>query len=335
MSTWQSLLRADPTDWLLDASEPSVRYLTLVDLRGESPNGKLAKKARRAIGDRGTVPEILARQQPEGHWETPARMYTAKYRGTLWQVLVLAELCADPTDPRVRRACAWVLEHAQEPDGGGFSMATSKRAAGGVPGQVIPCLTGNMVWALSRLGFGDDRRVQRGVAWLERYLRCDDGDTEPPDDPVFNRLEICWGRHTCFMTVSKALKAIADIPAERRSAQLQERVDEAVEFLLAHHLFKHSHDLGKVSKPGWTRFGFPLMYQTDVLDLLRVLTRLGVKDPRMAEAIELLVSKQDQGGRWKLANTFNGKMQVDIERKGQPSHWITVHALRVLKRYCD
>lgn len=75
------------------------------------------------------------------------------------------------------------------------------------------------------------------------------------------------------------------------------------------------------------------MYQTDALEILGVLTQLGYRDERMQEAIDLVVSKQDSTGRWTLANTFNGRFQVDIEEKGQPSKWITLHALRVLKRY--
>lgn len=38
-------------------------------------------------------------------------------------------------------------------------------------------------------------------------------------------------------------------------------------------------------------------------------------------------------GRWKMADNFNGRFQVDIETKGQPSKWITLNALRVLKAY--
>ncbi len=103
--------------------------------------------------------------------------------------------------------------------------------------------------------------------------------------------------------------------------------------MLIHHIYKRSHDLGRISKPGWLKFGFPLMYQTDVLEILCIMTRLGYRDERMREAIDLLVSKQDKQGKWKLENTFNGQFQVDIEQKGRPSKWVTLNALRVLKGY--
>ena len=54
-------------------------------------------------------------------------------------------------------------------------------------------------------------------------------------------------------------------------------------------------------------------------------------DPRLANALQLVLSKQDAQGFWKLENTLNGKMWADIEEKGKPSKWITLRALRVLK----
>jgi hypothetical protein len=89
-----------------------------------------------------------------------------------------------------------------------------------------------------------------------------------------------------------------------------------------------------MKKPGWLRFGFPLMYQTDALEILGILTKLGYNDKRMQEAIDLVVSKQDRQGRWKLENTYNDRFQVRIERKGKESKWITFKALETLKRFC-
>ena len=75
------------------------------------------------------------------------------------------------------------------------------------------------------------------------------------------------------------------------------------------------------------------MWNTDVLEILEILTKLGYKDNRMQDAVELVISKQDNQGRWMLENTFNGRFQVSIERKGKPSKWITLKVLRVIKRF--
>ena len=65
---------------------------------------------------------------------------------------------------------------------------------------------------------------------------------------------------------------------------------------------------------------------------LGVLVALGYgSDPHLAEAWRWLLDKQDAQGRWKLENALNGKMWIDIEKKGRPSKWITLRALRALK----
>lgn len=64
-----------------------------------------------------------------------------------------------------------------------------------------------------------------------------------------------------------------------------------------------------------------------------ILTGLGYRDERMQDAVDLVLSKQDASGRWKLENTFNGRFQTNIERKGEPSKWITLKALTALKSY--
>jgi hypothetical protein len=75
------------------------------------------------------------------------------------------------------------------------------------------------------------------------------------------------------------------------------------------------------------------MWKIDALDVLLILTKLGYKDERMQDAIDLVLEKQNRNGRWNLEKTFNGRMQVNIEQKGKESKWITLNAIRVLKRF--
>ena len=77
------------------------------------------------------------------------------------------------------------------------------------------------------------------------------------------------------------------------------------------------------------------MYQTDVLEILGILTSLGCKDERLQEAVDLVLSKQDENGMWTLENTFNGRFQVNIEQKGAVSKWVTLNALKALKNFYE
>jgi len=60
---------------------------------------------------------------------------------------------------------------------------------------------------------------------------------------------------------------------------------------------------------------------------------LWFKGYERSEAFGLVLSKQDEHGRWSLENTYHGRFQVDIERKGKPSKWITFLAVEALKNY--
>ena len=190
-----------------------------------------------------------------------------------------------------------------------------------------------MVWALISLGYLRDPRVRRGIDWIVTYQRFDDGVREAVKGWPYDRLEMCFGRHTCHMGAVKALKALAEIPDSMRSREVKETIKNGVEYMLIHHIHKRSHDQTRVSKPGWLKFGFPLMYQSDALEILGILTKLGYKDKRMQEALDLVISKQDRQGRWKLENTYNGRFQVNVEKKGKQSKWITLKALESLKRF--
>jgi hypothetical protein len=345
MTNWKSLLNEDPTDWLLEEDNPSVRYLTLVDILERPASDSDVAKARQDIMVKGIVPQILATQEDEGYWGDPERFYVSKYKGTVWQLIILAEHLADGEDERIKKACEFLLDRSQDRISGGFSMHHGIKTGGGRHSEVIPCLTGNMVWSLIRLGYLSDPRVQRGIDWIARYQRFDDGidvgagasDTPTPANLPqgwpYDNYEICWGKHTCHTGVVKALKALSEISPGKRSTEVQHTIEGGTEYLLKHHIYKRSHNLSKISKPGWLRFGFPLMYGTDILEILGILTKLGCRDERMQEAVDIVVSKQDSNGAWKLANTFNGRFQVDIEEKGKPSKWITLNALRVLKGY--
>jgi hypothetical protein len=293
---------------------------------------------------RGTVPAILAAQGDDGHWGGRDRFYTAKYRGTVWQLLILAELGADGADERARRGCEAVLRDAQDRLSGGFAVNRAKKEGGGLHSRVIPCLTGNMVFSLIRLGLLDDPRLQAAVDWLTTYARCDDGDGEAPGAVAglagdrapatgwpYGAWEMCWGRHTCHMGVVKTLKGLAEIPPARRSSAVRRTLDDGAEFLLRHHVHRRSHDPARDAKPGWKRLGFPRMWQTDALEILDILARLGkAGDERAGAARTLVAAKAEVDGRWTLRDTFNGRFVVDIEAKGEPSRWLTLRALRAL-----
>ena len=333
MKNWKNILKADPTDWLLEEENPSVRYFALKELLDKPEHDIEVQNAKGDIMQSVIVRDILKRQQEPEYLKSYPNFYTDKYTGLVWQLIVLAELAADANE-HIKKQCEYILYSSQEIHDGGFAMHTSAKTGGGRITEVIPCLSGNMVWSLIKLGYFDDTRVQKGIDWICRHMRYNDGIEVNKQAAPYNRYETCWGRHTCHMGVVKTLKALSAIPAAKRTPQINETIEKAAEFILIHHIYKRSHNLNKISKPGWLKFGFPLMYQTDILEILDILTELGIKDDRMNDALEIVISKQDNAGKYKLENSYaSDKLLISMENKGFESKWITLRALRIIKRY--
>ncbi len=319
--------------WLLEKENPSVRFFALTQLLEKPLDDPEVQQAHRAIMDSPLIAKLLSTQKPDGSWGLPERFYTDKYEGTVWNLILLAEQGADGNDPRVKAACEFVLFHSQDPESGGFAHASSVKTGHGLSGSVVPCLTGNMVFSLIRLGYLHDPRVQKAIAWIVRYQRTDDGVKTTPEETKYAKLYTCFGQHTCHMGAAKALKALAEIPEHERSIEVKTKIDQLTEYFLIHHIHKKSHDLSQDAKPGWKSMGFPLMYNTDILEMLHLFAKIKKNDPRIHDAMEVLIGRQNEQGQWLLQNTFNDKMRISIEKKGQPSKWLTLKALQVLKEF--
>ncbi len=333
MSDWRSLLNADPTGWLLEEENPSVRYFTLLDILDRAQDDDDVLSAKRSIMETGMVPAVLKAQSNPDYKNDYPKFYTSKYKGLVWSLIVLAELGAEAT-PEIKAQCEYLLNASQETTDGGFAMHTAAKTGGGRISEVIPCLSGNMVWSLIRFGYLDDPRLQKGIDWITTYMRFNDGVETDPQAAPYDRYEVCWGKHTCHMGIVKALKALSAIPQDRRTDAVNDTIEKAVEFILIHHIYKRSHDLSRVSKPGWLKFSFPLMYQTDALEILDILTALDVKDKRMDDALNRVVSKQNDIGRWNMENVQNtSRLLIPAEQKGEPSKWLTLRAMRIIKRH--
>jgi hypothetical protein len=112
-------------------------------------------------------------------------------------------------------------------------------------------------------------------------------------------------------------------------------IDQVVEVVLENQIYKYlrNPDGSRKEKFGWKRFGFPLFYNSDILDVLLSLARLNILDSRIQDALAVIINTQQPDGKWILKHTFNGKFWCDIEQKGKPSKWITLRALQVLKHF--
>src|SRR3990170_4637899 len=154
-------------DWLLEASDPGVRFFALRELLGAPPDDKDLRAARRATVRHPPVRPILEAMKDEGYWVNPFGGYTPKYTGTLWQVIFLGQFGADSEDPRIHRAADYVLDRSRAPLGRFSATSTARKAT---PAGMLHCLEGNLGASLLELGFGDDPRLKEALNWLARSI---------------------------------------------------------------------------------------------------------------------------------------------------------------------
>ncbi len=124
--------------------------------------------------------------------------------------------------------------------------------------------------------------------------------------------------------------------AGRKSAALTKARKRGENYLLERRMFC-SLRTGEVIDKRWLRFSFPTFWHYDVLRGLDHLRNAGIKpDSRVREAIETVIARRHQNGRWPLNLLHPEYIPLEMETEvGRASRWNTLRALRVLRWYQD
>ena len=344
-------------NWLLDPEDPGVRYLALRDLTGLAQDDAELAQARRKAHEHGPIDTVLRGMHPEGFWAKPGAGYGPKYRSTVWAVILLGQLGASLNeDGRVSAGCTYLLDHTLAP-GGQFS--TSPNAS---PSGTIDCLQGNLLSALLDMGC-EDPRLEKAVEWTARSVTGEGvAPLEEKNAPVRYyqykrgpdfRCGANFG-YPCAWGAVKVLSALSRLPAGMRTPLVERAIARGVDFFFSVELTSADWPGHRYVNPeraplksytdnlpgtaayrpsgNWWKFGFPLFYVTDLLQVADVLARLGYGcDPRMAALLDYIRGKADPQGRWALEYEYNQKTWGNYGVKRQPNKWVTLRALRALK----
>ena len=301
------LPRAAHLRWLLD-SDPAIRWQVLQDLCGEPAKPVAHERAR--VAHEGWGAQILAYQSPAGHFGG-----AQEDRGlmvTLFTLVVLKDLGLDPKCPEAR-------ELTRRVEGLVF------REWGNRPfftGEVEPCINGRI------LGVG--AYFKKPSAALAKQLL-----SEQLDDGGWNCDAPQHSRCSSFHTTICVLEGLLDYERlVRKSPAIARARKRAEEYLLKRHLCR-SLRTGKLIDKRWQRFAYPTFWHYDVLRGLEYFRKRGGKpDRRLKEAIETVVARRHQNGRWPLNVLHPEQIPVRMETEtGHASRFNTLRALRVLSWY--
>jgi hypothetical protein len=305
--------------WLLD-SDLSIRWQAMRDLTDAPADEVAAERAR--VATEGVGARLLALQGTDGRWGGTA--WNHGWDSTMHVLLLLRDMGLDPASYAARRALGLVRDRVTWQGCGPEETQANPFFAG----EVEPCINGQV--AASGAYFGQD---VRGL--VDRLL------SEQLPDGGWNCEAENGSTRSSFNTTICVLEALLE---HERTGGNSPAVTAArlrgQEYLLERRLFRRRStgeviDRDRKSGATWTRFAFPTWWHYDVLRGLEYLRQAGVPpDERVAEAIDLVVSKRDGDGRWALETQYPGKMPVEMdEGEGRPSRWNTLRALRVLNWY--
>ena len=190
------------------------------------------------------------------------------------------------------------------------------------------CIVGNTARMLTRFGFADDFRVRK---LFDRLVE------DQKEDGGWHCFESATGTLDCW----EALAAFSALPKSHQTRKIRNSIERGAEFYLERRLIRE----GRKRYAPWYRFHYPNHYYYDILVGLDVITRLGYgSDRRLRPALDILAEKRLGSGTWVLDNVHpdlgvgaqytlrKGPTPFALEKPGKPSKWITLTALRVLKR---
>ncbi len=322
---------------LLASDEPSIRWKVMVNVLGDDPAAASIRAIQNDVRESPTVRRLLERHVGAAARHAPSAY--AKWQGAHWVLHALADMGYPAGDPALEPLRDKVVDAWLDPmyyldvDVATKADAYKVRAMPLMDGRYRAhgSQHGNALLAVIRLGLVDDRAsrlVERLLHW-----QWPDGGWNCDRDPAADT--------SSFMETLPPMRALAAWSALTGDVAAGRAADRATEVFLARRLFRRR-STGRVIHSEFTKLHYPLYWHYDLLAGLRAMAELGrIGDPRCADALDLLESKQLPDGGWpaeakyyKASSTLGlGNDDVDwggtSTRRSNP--WVTVDALSVLR----
>jgi hypothetical protein len=315
-------------EWLLASDEPAVRYRARTWLLGAPEGDPLVRAERVGLFDGPMAAMLLDFPGPE---VSPYR----KWWGLHWRLVSLADFDL-PIDGRaavrvavdaaVDRELAWIANPRR--------LESVKRIDGLY--RADASMEGNALYSASRFGHAGDPRARRLVGkllewqWPDGGWNCDRGSSG-----YRSSFHESWATAIGLATWRDAVGKGDALAADADAA-----VHRTAELLLDHRLFR-TLDGRRQIHSAMAALHWPAYWHYDFLAGLRVLAAVDaalLRDPRAADALDLLGAKQLPDGRfgtshawWQAGRHVTSPVDVIDWGRDRPSEVLTLHALTVLK----
>lgn len=304
-------------DWLLEESNPCVRYRALTELLGKSRRSSVVRESEKAIPGSKLVTRIFSYMDENGHWPTHQKGEPGlEYSGIGLALAELAELGMTIADKRVSDAVD--------------RFFAFRKADTPFPDDEHSCYYAQYIRSLAMLGCRNDPRMESLLDRLRRPCRHDGG-------LICNRKHRGKNRNTaakksCYIETAKAISAFSEFPEYWRS----EACLGLVNYMLRRHVCFRMDNLGKSVMPAATQVRFPFLLpngHTSLLETIYALTRMGYSsDKRMTDAWRLLDKSRCKDGKYVL-HLANKSSLLGLESK-RPDKFVTLYAYLASRQRC-
>jgi hypothetical protein len=297
--------------WLLE-QDVAVRFQARRDLLG-----RYDADLQERIAHEGGGAALLSARGTRGHWGRG--FYQPKWTSSHYALLELKNMGLSRDNPGARETVALILREEKGRDGG-LNPAKTVMVSDA-------CVNGMALGYASY--FGEPETQLASIADFLLGQRLADGG--------FNcELNRSGARHSSMHTTVCVTEGITEYDRSGYRYRLAELLDAratSAEFLLRHRLYR-SERSGQPIAAEFTRLHHPPRWHFDVLRGLDALADARVRpDPRMDDALDVLIRRRRPDGRWVANRAYPGATYLPPVRSGAPSPWITLIALRVLRSY--
>jgi hypothetical protein len=310
-------------DDLKKSEDPSIRYYLCREYLGMDPDSPELRALQVEVRDSPPVQALLADRSHDGR--LPRNAY-AKWKGAFWVLLQMVDLGYPAGDGELIPLRDQVLEWLLDED--------RLNRIPLIKGLYRRCALqeSSIVYSMIKLDIVDQEAIQKLFELLLKWQWPDGGwncDKKPE------------ASHSSFhesLIPLRAMQVYYEYSADTRAKAAVERSSEV---FLKRRLFRRVSD-GSVILPEFTELRYPPYWHYDILTGLTAMHEAGrLSDPRCAEALDLLESKQLPGGGWPAERKYY-RVTLEEGTGVSPVGWgpvgrtrrndhVTVRALAVLK----
>ncbi len=313
--------------WLL-AGPAWVRYRCMLDLLEMQPDDAQVNTTRTELLADAQVRALIA---DVSQWETKTLSRHNDANHPIHKLVFLADIGLTGQDAAIAEILPAILRHRS--DDRPFQVLSNYPVAFGGSGKEewlwCLCDAPSVLYALLKMGLRDEPQVASAVDYLAQLSRengwpCKADSRMPKFKGPGKAGDPCPYANLLMLKLLAVFPEDGDMPAVKpglqSALQLWENSRDQHPFL-----FKMGNDFRKLKVPFvW----YDILHMAEVISLYPQ----SRQDPRFIEMLSVIESKADASGRYTSESIWTKWSGWEFCQKREPSRWVTLCALRILKR---